>query len=1101
MSQRSEKSHTESDLLDSLLADYFGWVDHGHCPDVDAFLEGSSDTISDPSLIAALRDYVDSTRSIEELAAFTTVGWIDPESIKESTGSGGPANSQGIQPCSLPAGFGAYELLAELGRGGMGIAYRARHKTLDRIVCLKMILLGRLAAPHEIERFRFEAQAMARLRHPNLVTVYEAGQVEDQDYFAMEYIAGPTLADRVREAPLTAPSAARYVQAVARAIHFAHENGVLHRDLKPSNILLDEFDQPRVTDFGLARLVDAGSLTRTGTILGTPSYIAPEQTHGESRAFDVRSDVYGLGAVLYELLTGRPPFQGETPLDTLLLVRRSDPVVPSLLNPRVPRDLETICLTCLDKDPAQRYSSGAALAEDLERFRKREPIRARPIRAPQRFYRWCCRNPLWSGLGATVVAALLVITGIAAFAYRTTASALFETEWARDEQAQLAEELRRERDIAQSHLYLSQIHQARQAAENGDLQKADQLLQRQAPTPGEVDRRGWEWFYLEGLLSQSERSLDAHTGPVHAVAWSPDGGRLASVGEDQVLRVFNASTDDEIHSLRHPGGIPLELAWDPSGDRFATAALDGILRIWNAADGTLLQELSGTADTPRCLSWSPRGNRLAAGGDGGDITVWTVTEGTVNRTLSGHDERVNAVRWATDGGWIASGSDDGTVRIWNTADGSCAAVVQSAGGWIHAVAWSSDNRRLAAVTQDGVLHVWKMIVDPATGNLRTDELYTRVTSQRKPWLSVLWSQDSRYLLTGGVAPRLMVWDAETGEALQTLRGHLGIVRRLAGQPKGERFASASADGTVKIWRLVAGRSGMPLARNPAPIRMVAWSADGRWTAWRDIDGRVAVWDADSHRRILTFDESPLGAAGLAWHPERSELALSRDSSVVVFSVPEGREVLRLEAHDGPVWTIAWDRTGRRIASGSNDRSVILWDSQTGRKLQVLEEHPGDVRCLAWSHDGTRLATVATEGTVRIWDAAAGKLQQTIASKTTSINDLAWSADDHGLAAAVHEGLILRWNLPSGRALPPLAGHHGAVWDLTWSRDGRRLFSCGQDGTVRLWDATTEQQVLQIAASDKAVWSISLSPDERRLFSCGLDQTIRSWEYASGNEPK
>lgn len=1093
MSEQSEATRPDLDGLDVLLADYFGWVDRGHPPDVDAFLAATGSRFHDPQLAASLRHYIESTRSIEDLASFMTSHWVDPEQLERRRDPGDDPAGAPVQRRNLPAEFGDYELLEEIGRGGMGIVYRARHKKLDRIVCIKMILTGRLAGRREIERFGVEAQAMARLRHPNLVTVYEAGRLEEHDYFSMEYIPGPTLADRLRKGPLGAVAAARYLRAVARAIDYAHGAGLLHRDLKPSNILIDEFDQPRVADFGLARQIDAGSLTHTGMVLGTPGYMSPEQTQGHLGRLDARSDVYGLGAVLYELLTGRPPFRGDTPLDTLLQVRQAEPVALSLLNPRVPQDLETICLKCLDKQPARRYASAAALADELDRFLNHEPIQARPISPPQRFYRWCCRNPLWFGLGVTVMLGLVTIAGIAAFAYHTTAAALADAEAARDTEARLADELRSERDVAQSHLYLSQIHRANQAIEDGDLLEAAELLQRHLPGSAEKDRRGWEWYYLQASLAQYERSLDAHTGNVHAVAWSSDGRRLASVGEDEVLRVWDASTDEEIRSIQLPGGNPLDVDWSPAGDRVATAALDGVARIWDASDGSLIHELRSPGSGARCVSWSPRGDRLAAGGDGGEITIWSGTEGTPDRTLSRHAERVNVIRWTASGRWIASASDDGTIRIWDAADGTSAAVLNGQrDAWVNSLAWSADDRRLAAVTEDGVLRVWSVRGDQQSGEVRTEELYARTTSSRKPLLSVVWSESDRFLVTGGVLPRMTMWDPETGEPLQMLRGHVGLVRRLTRQPGGQRIASASADGTVKFWGLDVDHGGTPIHRGDSPVRTAAWSADGRWIAWRDIEGRVVVWDTVSHRVALEFAESPLGATGLAWHPKQSQLAFSRSDSVIVFEVPDGREVLRLEGHEGPIWMVAWDPGGHRLATASNDHRVILWDGQTGESLHTFAEHPGDVRCLAWSHDGSKLAAVATDSVVRVWDAASGSLQRTLAGETTAINDLAWSGDGTWIAAAGQEGSILRWDIQTGRAMPSLVGHQGAVWRVVPGREGTRLFSCGQDGTARVWDLTTDQEILQMTGHDGAVWSLGLSPDTCCLVTSGVDHTIRVW---------
>jgi serine/threonine protein kinase len=320
-----------------------------------------------------------------------------------------------------PAGrvFGNYELLEQIGRGGMGVVYRARQRTLNRVVALKLTLAGSRATAAEIKRFHTEAKAAATLQHPNVVAIHEVGEHAGQHYFSMDYIEGKSLADVIRRTPLPAERAARYVKIIAEAIHYAHQRGILHRDLKPHNVLIDAKDEPRITDFGLARQIEVDSdLTVSGLALGTPSYMPPEQAGGRRKEIGPASDVYSLGAILYDLLTGRPPFRADTPLDTLRQVIDTEPAAPRLLNRKVPRDLETICLKCLAKAPAQRYPSARELADDLGRFLKNEPIQARPVGRVGRLWRWGRRNPAVGGLiGATGVLLLMMATAAVLFRF------------------------------------------------------------------------------------------------------------------------------------------------------------------------------------------------------------------------------------------------------------------------------------------------------------------------------------------------------------------------------------------------------------------------------------------------------------------------------------------------------------------------------------------------------------------------------------------------------------------------------------------------------------------------------------------------------------
>src|SRR5262245_49673696 len=314
--------------------------------------------------------------------------------------------------------FGDYELLEEVARGGMGVVFRARQISLNRIVALKMILAGQLASPAAVQRFKTEAEATANLDHPNIVPIYEIGEHEGHHYFSMRFIEGGTLTQAVAQEKFTPHRATQLMATVARAVHYAHQRGILHRDLKPGNILLDAKGQPHVTDFGLAKALESGSdLTGSSAILGTPSYMSPEQAAGHAKGLTTGADVYSTGAILYELLTGRPPFRGATPLETMRRVMETEPKKPRSLNPRVDRDLETICLKCLEKDPARRYASANGLANDLERWVRHEPMSARPTSTPEHVWKWLHRRPpIFFAMASAIV--LCLAGGLAGIAWQ-----------------------------------------------------------------------------------------------------------------------------------------------------------------------------------------------------------------------------------------------------------------------------------------------------------------------------------------------------------------------------------------------------------------------------------------------------------------------------------------------------------------------------------------------------------------------------------------------------------------------------------------------------------------------------------------------------------
>jgi WD40 repeat protein/tRNA A-37 threonylcarbamoyl transferase component Bud32 len=1088
------------DATDELLAEYFRWVDGGGAANADAFLSSLARPLDDHRLVQSLRDYLRDADAVQRLAADTTSLWLESESPQTLPRERTAAALQ------LPASLGDYELLEEIARGGMGVVYKARQKRPNRTVCVKMILLGELAAEREIERFLAEAEAAASLHHPNIVTIYEVGLDKGNYFFSMEYVPGSSLADRVARGPLESRDAARYVRTIARAVHYAHENNVLHRDLKPSNVVLDEFDQPRVTDFGLAKRVGAGSLTATGALVGSPSYMAPEQTRGEARLLDVTCDVYGLGAILYELMAARPPFRGATPLDTLWQVREHEPVRPSLVNPHADRDLETICLKCLEKVPQRRYPTALAVAEELERFVSGVPIHARPAGVVRKSVRWIRRSPL----AATVGVALAIVAATSAWAYLTTASSLRQVQESHGEQARLLEQVSAAQEEAQNHLYLATIHMARQALRDGEIDRLDELLQRARPAAIGQGRRGWEWYYLSAVAHQELASFGGH-GATTEIAWSPDGERIAAIGDDRSLRILDGHTGQVVHSwstsdgAASATGVPC-IAWCGSTDRIAVAGSDGVVSIWEPQSGRLLHRLGQDKTPILAVDWDPEGLRIATCGEDGSVQIWDGASGQPLMRLAGHAQRAGRVRFSPDGIRLASAGDDGTIRIYRGDDGEVLFTIAAHDGWTNDVAWSPDGHRLVSVSQDGELKVWRL---PSHADARADEvvqLWDRASMNRRGMTDVAWSPDGERLVTAGADPWLTMWDADSGDVLGRLFGHRGPVRSVAWHPDGRRIASASEDGTVKFWDGDFEAQGLPRAGRRAPIRTVAWSPDGKWLAQRDVDDVVVAREFDAvvsgdlgkEEKLLPREPIEIGSGqALAWHPNRASMAIAMGETVALVDFPSRRERIYFEGHTSRIWTLAFAPTGERLAAGSNDGTVIVWDARGGEAAYTLKDHRGDIRAVCFSHDGEVLATADADGAVRIFRADDGQLQRSFAVATAAVNSLAFSPDDHTLAVSTHEGTIESRDVQTGKLLRTLPGHRGPAWSAVWTPDGRRLASCGQDGMIRIWDAATGEEVLQLEGHAGPVWSIDWNPDGCRLLSASADETVRLWDASRG----
>jgi WD40 repeat protein/tetratricopeptide (TPR) repeat protein len=993
--------------------------------------------------------------------------------------------------------FGDYALLEEVARGGMGVVFKARQLTLNRIVALKMISAGQLASPTLVERFRREAEAAANLDHPNIVPIYEVGEHEGQHYFSMRFLEGGSLAQRRAEFGLRSTESkephdraeslkrqraiAQLLITVARAVHHAHQRGILHRDLKPGNILLDGAGQPHVSDFGLAKVLgqDTG-LTQTVSLLGTPAYLAPELASGQAKQVTTAADIYSLGAVLYELLTGRPPFQGATPFDTLVQVRERQVVRPHAVHPTVDPDLETVCLKCLEKDPGRRYATAENLANDLERWLHGEPISARPVGELKRLWLWCRQKP---ALAASLAVAALAwsLVGLVAFSYQRQraerAVNLLETERAKRRNIELqqtlhATELRRaEEALVSSHWVQALPILARVLRENPHDRVAAQRLMfalslrsyaRPACPPLEHSNRvTFAEFSPDGrcvVTSSADKTAcvwDAatgqrlagpfiHQGEVNEATFSPDGLRVVTASRDHRASVWDLATGRRLVGMLH-GGDVFTARFDPEGNRIVTASADGTARIWGAWEPNqhhvpVLKALQHDGEVLGA-NFSPDGAWVLTASRGNTARIWDSRTGQMLTEIK-HQSSIQEAQFSPDGLWVVTASADGMARVWDARTGQAHGAPLQHEARVRSAVFSPDARRVATASADGTARVWEATTgQPLSPPLRHGAAVRSAT----------FSPDGLWLVTSSWDKSIRVWNSFTGESLLEPFPHQARTFYAEFSPDGSRVVSAGNDNAVLVWTIQTRRF-FPWRVGTHPLKDAEFSADGT----RLFAAEKNPWLVTANLSDLRTDRTPC-ARGWA-----KEVRFSNDKKFLAWATPEG-----------------W---------------VDVYDVDRQMPLSRLPDHPDGVAHLCFNHDGRLLATVTPSGLVRVWETRTGALVSGGRPHEGAIWQIASSPTMNLFVTGGIDQTARVWKAETGEMATPPLRHEGNVLHVSCSPDGAEIVTGSDDFTARRWNALTGAPVGSILRHSAPVYLARLSSARDRLLT--LVNELQVWDLTS-----
>jgi eukaryotic-like serine/threonine-protein kinase len=978
--------------------------------------------------------------------------------------------------------LGDYELIEEIGRGGMGVVFRAWQINLNRIVALKLMNAGALATPAAVQRFQTEAKTAAGLVHPNIVTIFEIGESQGHYFYSMEWVEGANLSARLAGQALPCREAAQLVVTIAQAVHYAHQRGILHRDLKPSNILLGQNQAPQLADFGLAKMVQANnSLTQTYAVMGTPAYMAPEQARGETAEITTATDIYGLGAILYETLTGTAPFLGGSTFEIIQQVLAQEPKRPTQLNLAVDRDLETICLKCLEKEPSRRYHSAGGLAVDLGRWLRHETIMARRATPWQRIRKWGQRRPAIAALSAGLLMALIL--GAIGITWQ----------W---RQAETSAEERR------LNLYAADMNLAYQAWESGNVERARDLLEANRPNAGQSDLRSFDWRYLYHLTREKEQyTLRGPSFEAWGSALAPKGRWLATGTEDGKVRLWDLEQRRITQTLAmlDADATIYSVAFSPGGQTLAAASTPywtsgGDIYLWDTTTWQVLDMLKGHQQRPFGIAFSPDGHWLVStAADNpyatdvpGEIWLWDLTT-RQGRALPALDTTAGFPHFAPDGRQFVIPLGDGSVSLWDFPAGTLSAKLAGHRGLVLCARFSQDGNYFITGGVDGFVLLWN----------RAERRLQRVLGTHGGSVNaVAFSPDHRYAASVSTDHTAKLWDVQTGEGLATLKGHRGRLCSVHFTPDGRQLITGSLDGSIKIWPVPKEADSSVWAREGGWFEAgVQYSPDDRWLVCSSTLTNVILWEMKEPRK-----RSTILAQKFAISPDSQRLVCVNNQPEIQLwdlSLTTPKLLRTLPTSHLQHRKLIFSPSGKYLLSGTYPTPVVLWDTATWREIRPVKETGSVIGNYAFSPDDQWLAISHENGDVRLWRMPNFQAGPLLSGHKEAIHIIQFSANGRWLASGSQDTRVLLWDMRHLDAPPrSLRGDAGAIWSLAFTHDSKILAVGSHEGLVKLWQIATAREITTFKAHRSLVSGLDFSSGDQRLATISMDQTLRLLE-ASG----